>query len=146
MRRIIPLVKTQASIFSYRQRAGRAALFVAANLPPGLGLQLRKLFGAVGAIPIGPGSGVGGEAFAGDFLERQERPVAHLRSGGRIADKLDEPRNQAHPLGTTEIAAIGNIAAGAVADGERRIVREGLEEIVEDFVLAEITHAFHSPL
>jgi len=102
-------------------------LFVAADLPPIKRLEFRQLFRAMIAIPILPRLRIGGNIRIRDFLQRHEGPGPHLRSRPVVGDEIEEFCDHAHALCAREVAAVRNIAAGAIADVHGRIVCERFE-------------------
>src|SRR5208282_546999 len=63
---------------NYREVSGMV-LLIAADSPPIQLFELGHLFGPVLRIPVSPSRYIGRQSCVSDLLQREERPVAHLR-------------------------------------------------------------------
>src|ERR1700735_3561196 len=118
-------------IVAWRASSRWVMSVISANLPPIKSGELGTLGGGIAPVPTTPAASARRKIFVGTSLQSHEGPAAHLRICAGIGCQVDQPRNQAEALLALENSAVRNVASGPIADTERSIVRENLEELVE---------------
>ena len=109
-------------------------LLIAAHSPPIQLFELGHLFGPVLGIPVSPSRCIARQSCVSDRMQREEGPVAHLLGNLRICGELYQFGHHSQPLFAHEVAAVGHVAARAIADRVGWVVRKGIEELVQSFI------------